>query len=362
ALEISPFERWFSKVARNMWIRIEYLNYDVFDPGEKLIGNRTRTGDARVPFNILEPDPLDPTTLLIAGRARAEDLGGISYLDTDGIRGTIGVPYRKFDYEWSWWAFEQNADVVRANIPTGNQTPGNAFLTVVPTLRNGQLRDDTFLFFDDSFEARAHVESWGTDMKWLFKRSPQWPGLRVDPLIEARFLQLHENMHVVGVFTGESAFAGPLANPLVTIIDSDSMNHIYGAGAGLSVRFVTPWVTFGVEPRGSLALNTYRSRVVAENVLANGVSQRTVDDGTTFSPTAELSAYFRLHPTPHCTIVGGYNALFVARVARPYESVRYDLLTDPVTGQIVSSDISVDTDFRMMLLHGFSIGAEFTFK
>ena len=359
-LEISPFERYLTKVVRNMWIRLEYLSIDIDDPGEELLGERFLSSDPRVPFNITVPDPLNPGQTIIVGQGAAMDLGDISLLDTNGIRGTIGIPFREFDYEWSWWLLEQNTDAVEGNIPE-IQTPGTSTFVVIQTLVDGQRVDDVALIFDESFDARVSAEAWGTDMKWVFPLSPQWPGLRVDPLIEARYVQFRENLNVQGVFSGEG-ITGVEVLDQTTVIDSDSYNHVYGAGVGLSARFVHPWVTVGIEPRASLALNTFRSRVTAENVLVTGDRQRTVDEGTKFSPTLEVQAYFKLHPSPNWTIVGGYNVMILSQITRPYDSIDYNLITDPATGNIVQSDISVDPDFHTMVIHGWTIGAEFSFR
>jgi hypothetical protein len=356
-LDVSPFERYLSKVMRNMWIRLEYLAWDIDDPGEELLGEETLTGDPRVPFDILVPDPVNPNNLIVAGVGSAQDLGRISLLDTDGIRGTIGIPFREFDYEWSWWLLEQNADAVEANIPE-DQIPGIAIFSVIPTLVDGQLSDDIFILFDESFKARVTSELWGTDMKWVFPLSPQWPGLRVDPLIEARYMQFRENLTQVGVLSGEGLFTGPFGNEFATVIDAESINHVYGAGVGLSARFVHPWVTVGIEPRVSLALNTYQSELSAD---VFGDRRDTEDDGTVFSPTLDVQAYFKLHPTPHCTIVGGYNLLILSHVTRPYDSIRYNLITDP-QATFPANDISVDPELETVVIHGWTIGAEFTFR
>jgi Putative beta barrel porin-7 (BBP7) len=234
---------------------------------------------------------------------------------------------------------------------------------VITTLVDGERSDLRFLLFDQSFEAATEVEIWGTDMKWVFPLSPQWPGFRCDPLIEARYLYFHENMNVVGGFSGDGPFTtDPLGPTLLTGITSDSTNHLYGAGVGVRAQFVHPWITVGVEPRASLALNSFRNRVVAENVLANGDRQTTIEEDTIFSPIAEVGAYVKFHPTPHCTLVAGYNVFVIAQVTRPYDSIRYNLNTDPATGTIASSDISVDTEFHTMVFHGWSVGGEISFR
>ncbi|MBW3541654.1 MAG: BBP7 family outer membrane beta-barrel protein [Planctomycetes bacterium] len=346
---------------RNMWVRLEYLTWDFDEPGDDLLGAK----DSTLTANLREPFAFTDIFGTVLGAVSVPNLREITLKDIDGLRLTVGVPLREGDFEISGFVMEQASDKIIASLPD-QQTAGNAVFVATSTLLNGSA-SGVILQFDDFFEARFVSELWGLESKYQFEMSPPWKSFRIDPFITFRYLQLHESLHQVGGFSDIAGqFGGPLPTTLVTVIDSDSNNHIYGPGLGLytRARFPNmngrlPQVTVSLEPRFTLGLNTFRNRVSAENVITANERVVTTDNKTIFSPVMEARAQVKIDLRPDFSIFGGYNFLYLPYVTRPQNNIRYNIID---TGAQVIPDYVVDTHKQEMGYHGWNVGAEWRFR
>src|SRR4029079_10073247 len=85
--EDGPLERVLKNAFRHAYFRLEYLNWDISDPGNNILGSATNlTTDPTVPF--IKTNPVTGTAFNVV----APTLQGVLTNDNNGIRATFGMP------------------------------------------------------------------------------------------------------------------------------------------------------------------------------------------------------------------------------------------------------------------------------
>ncbi len=127
---------------------------------------------------------------------------------------------------------------------------------------------------------------------------------------------------------------------------------------GARLELVHRWFTVGVEPKIGLNFNSYRARVSTDNLRqAADPRVETEEDGTIFSPVAELRAYLRVNVTKNFSVFGGYDWFYMSNVTRPYDNIYYN-----DNGLAQPPGIVVDTKHRDLMIHGLMVGGELHFR
>lgn len=338
--ESTPFEQFVKKTLRNGWMRLEWLQWEIEAPGNKLLGTRTLSNDNPRDFFDIFIDGDPP----IFGIARVPDLRFITFKDIDGIRGTFGFPFTFAEFEASVFALEQGSDVERPGIVLPN------VLVAQTTTFNGELTDNTFLFYDQSFVARYTNDIWGAEAILVLNTDQHVAGVNVDPIVGVQYLNVQEQLEQVGRASGD----------LFVRIDSKTDNHVYGAKLGVRAELVNHRFVLGVEPSVVLGLNTYEARVTNEQNLTT-ISPKLVTESneTTFSPIGEVSVYARVRLRDNFFLTVGYDLMAAFRVTRPHDNIVYDI--NAVDDEPVSSNVHVNEDVDRLILQGLTVGGEIIF-
>lgn len=341
-LEPLPIETFINTAVENMWFRWEYINWSIERPGNDVLGTRTLdTENTREFFEV------------IGGFARAPDLREIGLESNNGNRMTLGIPLQFATLESSFFILEQASDSeIPRELPSG-AGPDPLFITI-PTTVNGEL-SNFVRFFDERYRATYTSDIWGGEMNVVmhpFNAPFTGEGLKIRPLVGIRYINVHEAL----VQRGTNAAGG-----LFSVIDSDVMNHLYGVNLGLRTELVHRWFTIGVAPKVALGLNTYRAQVISEGFVTPGEPRFVTDTiQTDFAAIMDLALYGRVHINENISLVGGYNVMWLSRLARPHDTIVYD--TNGVLGVPVSTNIHAKEGETNMWMQGFSAGLEIRFK
>lgn len=345
--EYGPIEQMLMSMARNTWLRVEYLNWQVEDPGFEFLGAPLNVQD---PQNFVVFDPNNFPQQL--GTARVPTLNDIGLDANNGIRLVYGMPLTVGELEFSGFIMEQASDHWEApELPS----VGAPFATLIatPVLTNGTVQNQVLLY-DTAYKVDYTSEFYGAQAEVVFDGfGLPGEGLHLRPTIGGRYLNFRESMSQVGV---SSAFG--TVTPLVTTIDSDTNNHLYGTVLGARLELVHRWFTVGIEPKIGLNLNSYSASVATNNLRQEADPYvKTKEDGTIFSPVAELRAYLRVNVTENFSVFGGYDWFYIGNATRPYDNIYYN-----DNGLSQPPAIVVDTKHRDLMIHGLMVGGELRFR
>lgn len=367
----SRFGHAFFESVQQTWIRAEWLQWDIEAPGRQLMGAPLlAVEDPRRVFQVFDfsvpPNPL-------AG-AYVPDLQPISFKDTNGVRLTFGIPVEFGQFEASAFMMEEAHDTATF-APTGTVstlalgfpfdfTPpfidGVPIVPAVTLLENGQPSNITLLY-NEGLTISYESEIWGTEAVFVgdqfpFELAAPERGITARPIIGFRYLDVDERLLHVGGFRDRLVPGAPL---LVSTIDSDADNDLYGGILGARLQFDHRWFTLGVEPRVTLGANNYTARVTTSQLRGFfDPTITTVEEETIFSPVLDLTAYARLHLHENFSLHVAYNALWMARVTRPHENIFFN---DPGT-TLLPPGVVVDAEIGELMLEGLSLGGEFRFR
>lgn len=382
--EPSPLERFFSEAASHSWVRLEYLQWDVEDPGNKLLGARLGSViNERTPFPVF--DFQDPPNQI--GDAIVPDTNALSMKDINGIRGTWGVDTTFGTFEANFFALDQAGDkyavpdlhpqreiAISTPIPSVIIEPG--FFAATSLLENGQ-PSNLVQLYNRAFVVTYENDVLGAEANLVLKtiRLGYARGLEIQPLIGGRYLLIQEQMTQTGVFAEAQQVTGTIVNnqivigppvsgqilapPLTSVIDSDTFNNIAGPTIGVRVEYQHPRFTLGVEPKITFGADAFSARVSTERLRsAADPHVITKDEGVMFSPVGELQLYARIHVTENFSLSVGYSIVEAFRITRPADNIFYNdngpFPTPP--GVVLDTD---ETDFQ---LKGLTVGGEIRFK
>ena len=331
-IEPSPLEAMLSQVFHRSWYRLEYLLWNIDAPrgsGAILGAPLQSVPDLSSSFPVFDLQ-IPPNQI---GLAAVPNLGDISFRDTNGIRGTLGVETSFGSIEANVFAMEQADD--RFDVPglRPQIEITDAFgvlIDIIPgrfaatsLLSNGQPSDLVELY-NQSFSVSYESDIFGAEANLLFSNIIHlgFPlGVEIQPLFGFRYLLIQEQMRQVGQFQDITGQA-PL---LTSIIDSDTSNNLFGPTIGLRAEYPHPWFTIGVESKVTLATNAYRARVRTEQFrLAADPTVQTMDRSTFFSPIGEVQTYARIRVTENINVTVGYSLIYVTKLTRPHNNIFYN--------------------------------------
>ncbi len=346
--EAGPLERAIATVARNSWIRAEYLNWNIDAPSQERLGAPLANNTNPDFFTILDPNNF-PQQL---GFGRVFNTNSLSLEDTNGLRFTLGIPTMMGgEIEISGWALEQAGDKDSAEDLPSPAAPFGRFIATT-VLTNGQPGFFAYLF-DESFTVSYESQIWGAEAKYVFDLWKGQDGFRIDPLIGFRFLQLREVMTQRGVYNNFRT-----QPDLVSLIESDVNNNMWGGMFGGRMEFNHQYFTIGAEPRMSLGLNRYRARVKTGNLRGPGDGEyESEEENTIFAPVLEATVYGRIHLSENVSITGGYNWLYLSNITRPARNIYYN-----DNGAAAPPGVVVDAKTDEMMIHGATVGVDIRFR
>lgn len=359
------FRSWLEESFDEVWIRAEYLLWDIDSPGENLLGAPLATvADPREQFPIF--DFQQPPQQI--GVARVPHLGEVDFRRVDGQRITLGVPFRNGGLEFSGFMLREEhggesapelPDAAnRADVLAGVALPRPQRFVGTSTFLNGQ-ESNVIQLYNSLYQARFDTKTWGYSAhfvpKWGWYYNSAIP-LKVQPMIGARYFDLDERLYQIGIFDDNGINA---PQPLVTQIWSDTDNDLYGVEAGARFTWDHPWFTFGFEPKFMAGANKWNARVATNNFsnVADGF-QPSEMEGRDFATAIDAAANLRIKVTEHFTLFAAYHLFWAFDVTRPPDNIFYNSV-----GSIsdVRPDVRVRAVGESFQLRGWSFGGEWRF-
>lgn len=376
-----PVEGFLTQLFTRSRLRFEYLHWEMDAPGDFRLGAPLTVSrspvlggnDTSVPFEIF-----DSNTGATLGQAIVPTLGAMTLDSASGVRGNLAIPFRGGSLEVNVWGLGQVSDTIgfaglsdrRITDPVDPTVSGLGTIAVpnivIPFLTNGVVSDSAGALsrvYDDSFSADISSQMWGAEFNVFSDYAVPGEGFKFEPLYGFRYIGYQESFDMVGTNTDG---AGSAAVTVETDrINSRVTNNLYGPQLGFRTALVHRWFVLEAIPRVTFALNNYSSHLDSslEDLDTDGVigtnssssEERDVDYSTIF----QVSLNARAHLTPRFSLFGGYDFLWIHRLSRPHNNIRYDSTTDDLGIAITSPSLALDGE--SMFTHGLSVGGEFVF-
>jgi hypothetical protein len=344
--EDSPYDRFLIAVAKSMWLRGEYLQWNFEGPGNQLLGSQVAgVVDASKPFQATVAG--QPAT------AQVPTTRDLHFRNVQGFRGTLGLSTTAGDLEANYFVFNRAQSSQFLGVaPAPVLAPETQVQYATSTLLNGQPSNNLFLY-DSSFALSQNTQMFGAEANWVAK-SPYDHGLVVRPLAGFRFIDFHERLFQQGTFN-QQGFLDP---PLVSTIDSDANNRIYAPQLGMRFETVNQWLTLGFEPKVAFGVNNYNAFVRTDRLRSPGdPAVATTEKGKHFAPIGDFSVYGKLHLRENFSIFGSYQIMVASGITRPGGNIYYN-----DTGSSNPAGVVVDAGFQRMVWQGFTVGGELRFR
>jgi hypothetical protein len=382
--EDSPLDRMLTNLFRHAYFRVEYLLWDVSDPGDNILGAPTNfVADPSQPFVIT--DPITGSLLDVV----APTLSDVKVNDNNGIRATFGFSvFEAGTLEASVFALQTSTSAKGTPTVFGLTTidldgdgtadtdvNGNTIFVsgnVIDGVAQSMLIDGVvppgnnfFLLNDLDYHLSLKTQVWGAEGNWVV--APYDPGapLLVTPLLGFRYFNFREDLRQSGVYSFQRLDANgipqfdpvtgePIIDPVQRKIDSTAINNLYGPQLGLRAELNNRWFSVGAQPKVMLGLNSYKVDLNTYQVLSpTDPPQNISQTDTTFGIVGDLEVYTRLHLTSHLSVFTSYNLLWAGLITRPADNVVYNIQRSPR-----QSNLALDPTFSGVMLHGLSVGGE----
>jgi hypothetical protein len=331
----------FGQAMKHTYFRLEYLHWNIEDPGPQIVGAPRLSGGERDRF-----PAVDPLTGNIVGVATVPDLDLVNLDTTNGIRGTFGMPTRIGVWESSVFVLEQRGQQV-------NVQPFFDFLTLVnvipaTTLLVDQgLSDTTMILYDQGYNASMRAETFGVESNFILPPlTPNQP-LQIHPVIGFQYLSVREKLDI---------FGNDNTSGLSHRIRADNWNNVFAPQVGFRAEFLHEWFTLGVSPKFLGGLNRHTDRVFTEQIFT-ATEGRIVsrEQSTEFSPGLDLEVDARVHITKSISLFVSYHLYYLTGIARPYDSIYYNTIGGTQT------DIRLREKQESLVVDGLTVGAEVRF-
>lgn len=331
-------------IIEQSYMRLEYLNWTISRPGDIAMGAPVaNVPDVTVPQNLFDQNGA------FLGTAQVASTSQMTFNKINGFRGTIGVDLvTGGSLEATGFIMKNATSAVTYDRLFNTQT----YIATSTLVDNLVWNQANLQLYNTSFRANASSAIWGAEFNYLIEGERQ--GLfQFRPLFGARYLSVREKLNQEGIYTDTTLYSPPL----VTDIDSATINNFFGGQAGFRLEAVTKYVTLGAEPKfavmgnaGSASVSSFHFRSILDPLVTSqqnfGVASALIEAGT----------YARIHPTPNMTFSIGYNFMFLTRVSRPATNIVYN-----DNGPLVPPDIHVQRTFSDITIQGLTLGAEFRY-
>jgi len=387
-----PIERFLTNAVQQSWIRMEFMYMDFGDLGNGFVGAPV-SGLQNGPLSGQQQGrdvPVDYSDNLNGGTPVGATLiptySGLDLDNIPGVRGTWGLKLDGAEMELSFFGTgQQNAVSDFGSLADGriarfgldptidpelglSQTPllpgKKPFAPnyAIPLSTNGVEQDfpgGNALVFNDTLTLGMSSQVWGTEFSLLTpRRAPGGAGPSLQWLGGVRYLNLDEKFSIRGTngtFNGTDA----IVPNRFTMIDSKTINNIYGPELGARLALNSKYFSFSATPRVMMGLNDYTATVISDPLGSQSTSteRRSID----FATATQLNLLTEVHLNSHFSLYGGYDFLCITSVTRPQENVFYDS-TVPALGGAATADIREHTTLSdYFYAHGFSFGATFRY-
>lgn len=342
------------------------------------IGNNARltVGQRDVLARVAVSQPI-----LIRSAGGTFSLGTLRYRDVDDFANAAANPV---------------IDPSLTGAPTVNNPTGG---TIYDIFNPGGGLDD--IGTQSNYRASFRSSLWGAESNWVMDAfNPNSP-LGIRPLAGFRYQNFTEELYQAG----ESIYQRPVVGqPLLARniaftrrIDADSLNQVYGPQIGFRAEYVRPRFGFGVEPKATLGVNTYKANLFTSQILspnnqvnfdadgepiftaAEGTAQRALQEElanyafeadrtlrekrTKFAPILAVKSYGHVNITDYLRLTASYEFMWTGSLHRPGSNIGYIADAPSLLDQFQTprANFQLYQHTEDMIVHGLTVGAEFTY-
>lgn len=381
---------------KNAWFRAEYLQWSISKPGAVLLGaqisdgipvsNATTGGPTVVPLSA--GVTFAQTVNSIPGSAQTPSLDGLTIQNSNGFRGTFGMPVASGQFEFSGFTLATNSSTFNGNSLIQPQILANPAVTIGNTIggvqpvvgTNGQpatnfqaasfisqalltngvqtpFASTAFLNYDVSYQARITTSAWGTEGNYVMDSGDPNSPFQIRPTFGFRYFNFRDRLDQSGQYNQASPTDPTVTNVVTRQINSSATNNLFGPQMGIRAEFVYQRFLIGVEPKLMLGLNAYQTDLSTANVLSStDPGQSLISRSTTFSPMVDLKGYTNIMLSKNVSAYVAYNFLYAGNVTRSYNDIVYN--KNAITNQ---SDFSMEKTLSNVVLQGISMGFDFRY-
>lgn len=341
----SPIDLVIRETLRRSWMRIEYLHWNIKDPGNRLLGAETATVDPAGPFQAFDPGNIPR----LGVAAFVPSTGDVRFDALPGMRLTLGAPTEWGSFEADIWAVMNASTTISAD-PEIDPTFGFTVIPAVTLTVNGAPSDTQMILFDNGYDAELRSGMWGAQGNWVGNPVTPQNTLCLSPVVGIRYVKFDEELRISG------SDITTATNPRIT---SKSNNNLVGPQLGFRASLDSKWLSFGIEPKVMFGINRHQDTVRATQIfdVANPNAFETNED-TDFAPACNVPAYAKLHLSQNFSLFAGYELLWLSNVSRATEHIVYDspaIPTDP-------PQIGLKKHREQVYAHGFMVGGELRFR
>lgn len=373
--DITAIKRFGSRM-RGSWVRMEYLDWEMRNPGNTLLGAPlVNVEDPRQPFLV---QALDTTgNLVTVGSARVMDMSPIDLRHLQGARLSAGIPTEYGELLGSFWGVESatgfGAPELTFPDPANINTNPNAVFVATSLLDNGS-PGSLLVLYDDAFSVKYNVKTYGGDINLGFNLRDPVDGWRLEALVGYKHTSHTEDLTQNGVFNNRSSLDVPnvvppltvnlIDPPIVNQISSSTANRFNAMQFGLRSEWESRWIALGIEPKIAFGANNMTAEVQTIGLRNSQLNPQQEDPVVTtklkktyFAPMFDLGLYARLNVTEWFSVNVGYNFMWMDNVARADEVIYYN-----DNGLANPPDVVVRPPQKENLwLKGISVGGQITF-
>ncbi len=340
----------FSSAFKHAYLRVEYLNWDIEDPGLKNIGAPRADGNTRGVF-----DAIDPVTQTNVGQAEISTLDHIGLHNNNGIRAVFGLPTRIGLFEAGVSVLE-DASAHEVDVPFFD---GPNFTNVIPAvtlLENGVPSDTKMILFNQGISTRVQAEFFQTELNYIMHPlTPNQP-LTIRPLLGFQYVRLWDFVDT----RGSDFDAGDINDPNddVTLnhrIHSETKNNVFAPQIGFRAEFEHEHFSIGVTPKFMVGFNRHRDEVFSEQFFsATEARMTTQEEASEFAPGLDLAVHGKVHVNEHFSLFVSYQLFYMSNISRATEILVYDSIgTTP--------NLRLNPTQQTTFVDGLTVGGEIRF-
>ncbi len=346
-----PFLAAFASAFKHSYLRLEYLNWGIDDPGRKNVGAPRADGNERGLFTAL-----DPITQTNVGLGELSTLYHISQTHNNGLRGVFGLPTRVGLFEAGVSVLEQSS-ASEVDVPFVDRATLSTIIPVVTLLENGVPSNTKMILFNQGINTQVESEFFTTELNWIMNPlTPNQP-LEIRPLFGFQYIRFWDTLDISGSNFDQGALPNDPTDDITLNhrINSQAKNNVFAPQVGFRAEFQHEFFSVGVTPKFLMGFNRHRDEVFSEQLFTVDEARMAQhEEASEFAPALDLAVHGKIHLHEHLSLFVSYQLFYMSNISRATENLVFDSIgTDP--------NIRLNPSQQGTFVDGVTVGGEVRF-